>query len=139
MDCGPPGSSVHGISQTRVLEWVAISFSRGSCRPRHQTCVSCTAGSFFTTGPGKPNEGCLKLVAVQSLSPVRLCDPMDYSTPCFPGLHHFPVCSNSWPLSPFSPVVDTNVQEPVRAWAQESANLNQPITFLQTKDHTSQP
>ena len=72
LDCSPPGSPVHGISQTRVLEWVAISFSRGSCRPRHQTCVSCTAGSFFTTGPGKPNEGCLKLVAVQSLSPVRL-------------------------------------------------------------------
>ena len=30
MDCSPPGSSVHGISQTRILEWVAISFSRGS-------------------------------------------------------------------------------------------------------------
>ena len=36
MDCGPPGSSVHGISQLRMLEWVAISFSRGSSRPRHQ-------------------------------------------------------------------------------------------------------
>ena len=34
MDCSPPGSSVHGISQTRVLEWVAISFSRGSSQPR---------------------------------------------------------------------------------------------------------
>ena len=34
MDCSPPGSSVHGISQARVLEWVAISFSRGSSLPR---------------------------------------------------------------------------------------------------------
>ena len=34
MDCGMPGSSVHGISQAKVLEWVAISFSRGSCQPR---------------------------------------------------------------------------------------------------------
>ena len=34
MDCSPPGSSVHGILQARILEWVAISFSRGSSRPR---------------------------------------------------------------------------------------------------------
>ena len=36
-----PGSSVHGISQATILEWVAISFSRGSSQPRNQTCVSC--------------------------------------------------------------------------------------------------
>ena len=41
MDCSPPGSSVHGIFQARILEWVAISFSRGSSRPRDGTCVSC--------------------------------------------------------------------------------------------------
>ena len=41
MDCSPPGSSVHGISQARILEWVAISFSRGSFRPRNGTHVSC--------------------------------------------------------------------------------------------------
>ena len=41
MDCSPPGSSVHGISQARILEWVAISFSRGSSRPRDGTYVSC--------------------------------------------------------------------------------------------------
>ena len=35
MDCGPPGSSVHGIFQARILEWVAIPFSRGSFQPRH--------------------------------------------------------------------------------------------------------
>ena len=33
MDCSPPGCSVHGISQARILKWVAISFSRGSSRP----------------------------------------------------------------------------------------------------------
>ena len=37
VDCGPPGSSVHGILQVRILEWVAISFSRGSYRPRDWT------------------------------------------------------------------------------------------------------
>ena len=51
MDCGSPGSSVHGILQARVVEWVAISFSRGSSWPRDRTpvsYVSCTAGRFFT-------------------------------------------------------------------------------------------
>ena len=48
-------SSVHGIFQARILEWVAISFSRGSSRPRDQTWVSCIAGRRFTTEPpGKP-------------------------------------------------------------------------------------
>ena len=37
MDCSPPGSSVHGISQARVLEWIAVSFSRGSSQPRDWT------------------------------------------------------------------------------------------------------
>ena len=41
MDCSPPGSSVHGILQTRILEWVAISFSKGSSWPRDRTCISC--------------------------------------------------------------------------------------------------
>ena len=45
----PPGSFVHGISQARILEWVAISSSRGSSQPRDQTRVSCVAGGFFTT------------------------------------------------------------------------------------------
>ena len=40
MDCSLSGSSVHGIFQTRVLEWIAISFSRGSSRPRNRTWVS---------------------------------------------------------------------------------------------------
>ena len=40
MDCSPPGSSVHGISQARILEWVAISFSRGSSQIRDQTWIS---------------------------------------------------------------------------------------------------
>ena len=40
MDGSPPGSSLHGISQARILEWVAISYSRGSSQPKDQTCVS---------------------------------------------------------------------------------------------------
>ena len=47
-DYNPPGSSVHGISQARILDWVAIPFYRGSSRPRDWTWVSCLAGGFFT-------------------------------------------------------------------------------------------
>ena len=46
-DCSLPGSSVHGIFQTRILERVAISFSRGSSRPRDRTWVSCFVGRRF--------------------------------------------------------------------------------------------
>ena len=48
MDCSLPGSAVHGILQARILEWVAIPFSRGSSRPRDWTQVLLIAGRFFT-------------------------------------------------------------------------------------------
>ena len=49
MACSPPGSSVHGILQARILEWVAISFYMGSSWPRNWTGVSCIAGRFSTS------------------------------------------------------------------------------------------
>ena len=54
VDCSAPGSSVHGISQARTLEWVVISSSRGSPRPRDRTpspVSPASAGGFFTTAP----------------------------------------------------------------------------------------
>ena len=50
MDCSPP-ASVRESFPTRILEWVAMPFSRGSSRPRHQTCISCIASGFFTYEP----------------------------------------------------------------------------------------
>ena len=49
MNCSLPGSSVLGICQPRILEWTAISFSRGSSQPRNRMQVSCIAGRLFTT------------------------------------------------------------------------------------------
>ncbi|CAI9159961.1 unnamed protein product [Rangifer tarandus platyrhynchus] len=49
MDCSPPGASVHGIFQTRILGWVAMPSFRGSSPPRDRTRVSCTGGRLFTT------------------------------------------------------------------------------------------
>ena len=55
MDCSPPGSSVHGILQASILEWIAISFSRGSSQTRNQTQVSCIAEDSLPTELwGKP-------------------------------------------------------------------------------------
>ena len=49
MDCSPPGSSVPGILQANILEWVAIPFSRGSSWPRDRNQVFCFAGRFFAS------------------------------------------------------------------------------------------
>ena len=48
VNCSPPGSSVHGILQARILEWVAVPFSRGSSQPRDWTQVSFIASGFLT-------------------------------------------------------------------------------------------
>ena len=56
MNCNLPCSSVHGFLQTRILEGIAIPFSRRSSQPRDQTQVSCIAGRFFTVwATGKPS------------------------------------------------------------------------------------
>ena len=49
MDCSLPGSSIHGILQARILEWVAVPFSRVSSQLRDRTQVSLIAGGFFTS------------------------------------------------------------------------------------------
>ena len=58
MDCSPPGSSVHGTLQARILEWVAIPFSKGSSRHRDWTwvCPILQADSLPSELPGKPNK-----------------------------------------------------------------------------------
>ena len=58
MDCSPPGPSDYGILQARTLEWISISFSRGSSQPRDQIHTSCIEGSFSTIwATGKALEG----------------------------------------------------------------------------------
>ena len=65
MDCSLPGSSVHGILQARMLEWVAILSSRGSSPPRDRTTspVSCTGRCFFTTSAAW-EAPCVRLCSV---------------------------------------------------------------------------
>ena len=80
MDCSPSGSSVYGILQARILEWVAMPYSRGSSWPRDRTsisCISCIASGFFIIEPaGRPPAagGGLSLVflAHSCLTPVAV-------------------------------------------------------------------
>ena len=56
-DCSPPGSSDHGSLQARILQWMAIPFSRGSSWPRDPTSISCIAGLFFTLWATREVQG----------------------------------------------------------------------------------
>ena len=75
IDCSLPGSSVHGIFQARILEWVAISFSRGSSQPRDQTQVSPTAGRLFTMWATRKAQSESRSVVSNSLQPHGLYSP----------------------------------------------------------------
>ena len=83
VDCSLPGSSVHGILQARILEWVAISFSRGSSQPRDWTQVSCIVGRWFILWATREvlkwlgNYSIVQFSSVQLLSRVWL-----FVTPC---------------------------------------------------------
>ena len=86
MDCSPPGSSVHGILQARILEWVAISFSRGSSNPGiDPRSPTLQADALPSEPPGKSPLGIhihINNVHAQWLqSCPTLCDPMDCSLP----------------------------------------------------------
>ena len=86
-----PGSSVHRILQARILEWVAISFSKGSSWCRNQTQVSCIAGRFFTdwatsealywSGQMFPSPGELPNPRIEPRSPTLQADSLPFEPP----------------------------------------------------------
>ena len=90
VDCSLPGSSVHGILQARILEWVAISFSKGSSRPRDQTAVSCIAGRRFTLWATREGLLLLYYFNIISVSVVKITSLWKRFNVCFkisPILH----------------------------------------------------
>ena len=80
MDCSPPGSSIHGILQARVLEWVAIPFSRGSSWPRDRTQVLCIVSGFFMVWATKETAPWFTAIKMR-LSLIPLLLPL-YPTDC---------------------------------------------------------
>ena len=106
MDCSLPGSSVHGISQARVLEWVAISSSRGSSWPGIEPTSPALAGGFFTTEPpGKPQDKELSLSFL--ISRMKWCNTshniyvsyfwqVSWIRNCKPSSLYLEVCKDGW-------------------------------------------
>ena len=89
MNCSPLSSSVHGISRARILEWVAISFSKGSSWRRDWTHVPCIGKwiLYFGSHQGRLNfKSIVQFSSVAQLYPT-LCSPMDCSMPGF-SVHH---------------------------------------------------
>ena len=75
MDCSPSGSSVHGIFQARILQWVVIPSFRGSSQPRYQTWVSCIAGRFFIIWDTREAQKITNVsISIRELNPRLLCD-----------------------------------------------------------------
>ena len=74
MDCSLPGSSVHGILQARIQEWVTMPSSRGSFWPRDRTCVSCLLHWQMGSLPLAPHEDSVFLVLVRDTVKERAVD-----------------------------------------------------------------
>ena len=83
MDCSPPGFPVHGTLQSRTLEWGAISFSRGSSRPRDQTRVSFIGRQILYHGATWGAPQCLLLTVMNDLSFLETL-PSDFVPQIFP-------------------------------------------------------
>ena len=71
VDCSPPGSSIHGILQERILEWVATSFSRGSSWPMERTRVSCIAGRLFPNWATREDSRHFKISLIRTFLVVQ--------------------------------------------------------------------
>ena len=84
MDCSLSGSSIHGIFQARMLEWIAVSFSRGSSRPRNRTVISRIAGKHFTIWANREAQTCSKRSVVRenktALLVIRMWRSMETKT-----------------------------------------------------------
>ena len=94
-DCSPPGSSVHGISQARIVEQVAISFSRGFSWPRDQTHISWIGKLFLYSWDNRKTLYNVSIVNTVQFSSVAqscpiLCHPMNCSMPGLPVHHQLP-------------------------------------------------
>ena len=75
IDCSLPGSSVHGLLQARVLEWIASPLSRGSSQPTNRIQVSRIAGGFFTVWATREAQYCQKLIIKEGVGSAGAGNP----------------------------------------------------------------
>ena len=142
MDCSPPGSSVHGIFQARVLEWGAISFSSVSSQPRDQTWVFRIAGRRFMVW-ATPDKFILNIsFSSVTQSCPTLCNPMTHSTPGLPVHHQLPAFTEthahrisdaiqpSHPLSfPSPPAFNLSQYQGLFRWVSSSHQVAKVLEF----------
>ena len=88
MNCSLPSTSVYGIIQARILEWVAIPFSRGSSQARDRTQVSHIAGRFLTIWATREADYEMPQFSSVAQSCSTFCNPMDHSMPGLPVHYH---------------------------------------------------
>ena len=143
MDCSPPGSSVHGILQARILEWAAMPSSRGSSRPRDQSyisCVSCIGRQVFYHWRHLRSPWSVSLVQFGHSVVSDSLQPMDCSTPGFSVHHQLPeltqthvhwagdAIQSSHPLSSPSPLTfDLSQHQGLFQWV---SSLHQVAKFI---------
>ena len=130
VDCSPAGSSVHGIFWARILEWAAISFSRGSSWPRDQTQVSCTGRQILYHWGTREALLYLKLLQNNGNREINVCCLSHPAT----KLRH--TCtgelSSQRGLST-CPLSSSHVAVCSLAWPRNSSRLN----LLQVRDHSA--
>ena len=137
MDCNLPDSSVHGILQARILEWVAISYFRGSSWPRDQTQISYTAGRFFTIWA----TSSVQFSSVSQSCPTP-CNPMNRRMPGLPVHHQLPEFTQthvhrvsnaiqpSHPLSsPSPPAPNPSQHQSLFQWVSSSHEVAKVLEF----------
>ena len=108
MDCSPPGSSAHGILQARILEWVAISSSRGSSWPRDWNCISCTGWHilyYWATWPDTAASSLWMPISFQMLTSIFSGDAP--TSLCKMGTNKMggrQLVNAAWLILPFFPI-----------------------------------
>ena len=152
MSGSPPNSSVHGIFQQRILEWIDITFSRGSSHLRDQTHVACIGRQIIYRWDTR--EANLHISSVQFSSVAQscqtLCDPMNRSTPGLPVHDQLPeftqthihrggdVIQPSHPLSsPSPPALNPSQHQSLFQWVNSSNDVAKVLEF-QLQHHSLQ-
>ena len=141
MACSPPGSSVHGVVQARELEWVVISFSRGSSRPRDQTWVSRIAGRRFTIWATR-EALCMQGHSLIPFTPGAIVELMQQLTSdCWPGalrsLSNFSVIAILWCLQNFSHFAGMKTEDDKVQYLVESHLANKQLDQDFKRKHKS--
>ena len=85
--CGPPGSSLNGIFQARILEWVVVSFCKGSSQSKDQIWVSCIAGRFFTVWATREAPTIVTMIYITPPDSIHKFVPLTYMSPFPPNPH----------------------------------------------------